>query len=242
MQFARPQAFEFGRKVLGASAVIATSATALALLAGPASAHTPAFDAKCADGKVKIMIDLKAYTPKGQNKGNFVVVTEGGAKVHDKEFGNSYTPGWIDTDLDPAVAHTITFAVDAHDGKQGTQYDFGQEKKTEACVEQTTPPASSSSTPPVTTTEVSATTSSSSVVPPVETTPASTTESAPVSTTSVSTPPATTTTTSVAVVPVSDEDELASTGASILVPLLAGIGLLGAGAAALFFVRRRNTA
>jgi LPXTG-motif cell wall-anchored protein len=244
MQFARPQASGFGRKVLGASAVIATSATALALLAGPASAHTPRFDASCKDGKVKIKIDLTAYNEKGRNsgKGNFVVVTEGDKKVHEKEFGSSYTPGWIDTDLDATVKHTIKFAVDAHDGKNGTEYDFSQEKTTEACAKASTPPATTTTTTAVTTTtEVSETTSPSSETPPVETTTDTTTESAPATTTLVSTSPAPTTT-SVAVVPVNDEDELASTGASILVPLLAGIGLLGAGAGALFFVRRRNTA
>ena len=38
------------------------------------------------------------------------------------------------------------------------------------------------------------------------------------------------------------DDDLASTGASIFVPLLIGIGLLGAGAGALLFVRRKRTA
>ncbi|MBW4719690.1 thioester domain-containing protein [Saccharothrix obliqua] len=66
---------------------------------------------------------------------------------------------------------------------------------------------------------------------------APTTETSPEATTAAPT----TTTTTPAVVPVANEDELASTGASIFVPLLIGLGLLGAGAAALIIVRRKKT-
>ncbi|MFC5290732.1 thioester domain-containing protein [Actinokineospora guangxiensis] len=72
-------------------------------------------------------------------------------------------------------------------------------------------------TPPVTTT---------TTAPPVETT----TTTAPVPTT----PPATT--------PPAPGDDLPDTGANILVPVLVGLGLLGAGAGALIWQRRRKTA
>lgn len=66
---------------------------------------------------------------------------------------------------------------------------------------------------------------------------ATTTTTQPTSTTA----PTTTTTTQVAAGGGNDDD-LADTGASIFVPLLVGLGLLGAGAAALLIVRRKRTA
>ncbi|MGX7823532.1 Cys-Gln thioester bond-forming surface protein [Actinokineospora sp. 24-640] len=73
-------------------------------------------------------------------------------------------------------------------------------------------------------------------VPPTTTTATTvpTTTTAPVTTA----PP---TTTSVAPAPV-PSDELPNTGASILVPILVGLGLLGAGAGALIYQRRRKSA
>ncbi|MGM1061087.1 thioester domain-containing protein [Saccharothrix sp. Mg75] len=71
-----------------------------------------------------------------------------------------------------------------------------------------------------------------------------TTTAAPTTTTTTETTTTTaptTTTTAVASGGGSDDD-LANTGASIFVPLLIGIGLLGAGAAALLVVRRKRTA
>ncbi|NUT48097.1 MAG: Cys-Gln thioester bond-forming surface protein [Saccharothrix sp.] len=77
----------------------------------------------------------------------------------------------------------------------------------------------------------------------LEGTVVTTTTTAPTTTTSVeaTTTAAPTTTTTVAAGGGTDED-LASTGASIFVPLLIGIGLLGAGAAALLVLRRKRTA
>lgn len=73
-------------------------------------------------------------------------------------------------------------------------------------------------------------------VPPTTTTTVST----PPSSTTVTTPPAPTTTTAPpAPVP---GDNLPDTGANILIPVLVGIGLLGAGAGALIWQRRRKTA
>ncbi len=75
----------------------------------------------------------------------------------------------------------------------------------------------------------------------VETT---TTTPAPTTTTETTAPTTTTTTTTAAPAApgAGGEDDLASTGASIFVPLLIGLGLLGAGAAALIIVRRKKTA
>ena len=50
----------------------------------------------------------------------------------------------------------------------------------------------------------------------------------------------TTTTTTAAPAPGGGSDDLASTGASILWPLVGGLVLVGAGAGALFFVRRKK--
>ncbi|MBB5958919.1 TQXA domain-containing protein/LPXTG-motif cell wall-anchored protein [Saccharothrix tamanrassetensis] len=62
-------------------------------------------------------------------------------------------------------------------------------------------------------------------------------------TTTETTTTAPTTTTTVAAAPGGGgDDDLASTGASIFVPLLVGLGLLGAGAAAMIIVRRKKTA
>jgi TQXA domain-containing protein/LPXTG-motif cell wall-anchored protein len=75
---------------------------------------------------------------------------------------------------------------------------------------------------------------------PVQTqpsTPSQTSSSTPAPTTT-----APTTTTTAVVASGGDTDELASTGASIFVPLLVGLGLLGAGAAALLVVRRKRAA
>jgi len=43
-------------------------------------------------------------------------------------------------------------------------------------------------------------------------------------------------------VPVSNESDLANTGASIAIPLIIGLSLLGAGGVALFALRRRRAA
>ncbi|NKE61432.1 TQXA domain-containing protein [Lentzea sp. PSKA42] len=75
------------------------------------------------------------------------------------------------------------------------------------------------------------------VKPSEPTTPSSTQPSA----TTTTTPPATTSTTPANPAPGgSGDDDLASTGASILWPLIGGLVLVGGGAAALFMVRRKK--
>ncbi|HEX8870404.1 MAG TPA: LPXTG cell wall anchor domain-containing protein, partial [Lentzea sp.] len=66
-----------------------------------------------------------------------------------------------------------------------------------------------------------------------------TTPSTPSSTPETTTP-TTTTTTSAAPAPGGSTDDLASTGASILWPLVGGLALVGAGVGALFVVRRKK--
>ena len=72
-----------------------------------------------------------------------------------------------------------------------------------------------------------------------------TTTAAPTTTTTVETTTTTaapTTTTTAVASGGGNDDDLANTGASIFVPLLIGVGLLGAGAAALLVVRRKRAA
>lgn len=76
------------------------------------------------------------------------------------------------------------------------------------------------------------TTAPTETTPPADSTvPPSTSESAPVAAPS---------TTEASPVANTETEELAYTGASVLTPALIGVGLLGAGAAALIFVRRRK--
>ncbi|WP_447005171.1 thioester domain-containing protein [Saccharothrix isguenensis] len=75
--------------------------------------------------------------------------------------------------------------------------------------------------------------------------PTTTTEPAPTTTTDLApttTTEPTTTTTTPAPAAGGGDDDLANTGASIFVPLLIGVGLLGAGAGALLFLRRKRAA
>jgi TQXA domain-containing protein/LPXTG-motif cell wall-anchored protein len=74
----------------------------------------------------------------------------------------------------------------------------------------------------------------------VPTQPTTTTTTAPATTTPATTTPETTSSTPANPAPGGGEDDLASTGASILWPLLGGLVLVGAGAGALFVVRRKN--
>ncbi|OZM72590.1 TQXA domain protein [Amycolatopsis antarctica] len=72
-----------------------------------------------------------------------------------------------------------------------------------------------------------------------DTTPPSTTTPAPSTTDSAVVPPVSSTS-SPKPKPVSNEDDLADTGASIMTPILIGVGLLAAGGGALYLQRRRS--
>lgn len=75
-----------------------------------------------------------------------------------------------------------------------------------------------------------------------ESTVVTTTPEATTTTTTEATTTTAPTTTTTAVASGGGDDDLANTGASIFVPLLIGVGLLGAGAGALLFLRRKRTA
>ncbi|WP_433267326.1 thioester domain-containing protein [Actinosynnema sp. CS-041913] len=73
------------------------------------------------------------------------------------------------------------------------------------------------------------------------TTPTSSSSATATTTTTTTTAPTTTTTEAPLPAAGGGDDDLASTGASIFVPLLIGLGLLGAGAVALIMVRRKKS-
>ncbi|HEX6343653.1 LPXTG cell wall anchor domain-containing protein [Umezawaea sp.] len=215
-------------RVLGAITVAATSGLALLALAIPASAHTPTSKAECVADKAVVSVKLKAYA----RQGNTIVVKDGETELVNTSFGDSYEKSWT-TPGD--VAHTFTITVKASDGNQ---HNYSKTHKVDACVK----PTSSSSTTPTTTTTTS----------PVETTPPSSTSEStpPAEVTTTTTPassssetvPVTTTTTPVAGGGGEAQPPLASTGASPGWALLAGLGLVGAGAGAVFVVRRKRAA
>lgn len=117
-------------------------------------------------------------------------------------------------EADGTVAHTYTIKVTAVDG---SQYNYNKTHETPKCVK----------TPPTTTTTTTTTT----------TKPATTSPEVPSSSAEV--PPSTT---PVAPGGSAPEPPLAATGASPLWLLLSGLGLVGAGAGTLLFLRRRQSA
>jgi LPXTG-motif cell wall-anchored protein len=219
-----------GRRVLGASAVTATAAAALLALAAPASAHIPNWNAKCENGETTVSVDLSAYDSRATNA---VTVKDGDDVIlENKDFGGSYKDS---KKVSGAVDHTFTLIIKAGDDPDGSKhFSITDTKTVKKCVEQTT------TTVPTTTTQTETTTETTTQTSPETTTSE---ESSTTSTTTESSTSATTTTTNAVAVPASNNtDGLASTGASIAVPLVIGLGLLAAGGAALVVVRRRRTA
>ncbi len=216
MQFARVGA-------LVGAAVAAAAATVFAAV--PASAHTPVLNAECKDGTTTLSVKLTQYAESTAQKSNRVKVTlDGDKELENKDFGRSFEGSYS---ASGDVKRVFVVEVKAHDGNQ---YSFTKTKTVEACVVPTT-------TTTTTTTETTSTTTTvETTTEPSETT---TTTVEPTTETSESSVPATTTTTDAAVVPVADTDELASTGASIAIPLVIGVVLLGGGAALLIVLRRR---
>lgn len=202
------------RRVLGAFAVTATAALATLVLATPASAHIPKWDAKCDEAAkvTKVWVNLGAYA----DKGNTVVVKDGDKELVNTQFGRDFSKNW--DKLDAAVEHTFTIKVTASDG---ARFNFEDKRTVKPCVK----------TPPTTTKPVK---------PPVP--PVPPTVTSPEAPSSSETPPSTTTTTPAAPAPggSAPEPPLAATGASPLWLLLSGLGLVGAGAGTLLFMRRRR--
>ncbi|MER5262966.1 hypothetical protein ABTZ99_12945 [Actinosynnema sp. NPDC002837] len=197
------------------AAVAALAATVFAAV--PASAHTPKLEAKCQDGTTTLSVKLTAYAESTSQKSNRIKVTVGDEELENKDFGRSFEGSYS---VSGDVKRVFVVEVTAHDGNQ---YSFTEKKTVEACVVPTT-----TTTSPTTTT-----------LPPTTTTEPSTTTVPPTTTESPSSAPTTTTTTP-EVVPVADTgDGLANTGASIAIPLVIGVVLLGGGAALLIVLRKR---
>jgi LPXTG-motif cell wall-anchored protein len=201
-------------RVLGAFVVTGTAALASLALATPASAHTADGWAKC-DGKDAVLyVNLTQFAPE---KKNTVVIKDGDKVILPTEkFGNA----WEKTmgGMDGTVAHTFTIDVKAYDTdmSKGRNFDKHFTYTTKVCDNTPPkPPKPEQPKPPVNTT----TEAPSSSAPPSSSTPA-----APAPGGSTPEPP------------------LAATGASPGWLLLSGLGLVGAGAGTLLFLRRRRSA
>lgn len=212
MQFAR----------VGALVGAVTAAVAATVFAAvPASAHTPTVEAACVDKVSTLTVNLKDYRVE-QGKKNTVVVTVDDQAPKSFEFGKDFSQTFT---AEPAtVEHEYKVEVKAWDDPTGDlKFTRSFDRSTEACVK---------NIPPTTTTTTTTTTTAPTTTTTVEettTTVETTTESSP----------AATTTTEVAVVPAGDTEALASTGASIAIPLVIGLVLLGGGAALLVVLRKR---
>ncbi|WP_394621109.1 LPXTG cell wall anchor domain-containing protein [Lentzea sp. JNUCC 0626] len=204
------------RRVLGAFAVTVTAALTTLALTGTAQAHTPTLNKGCDEktGKSWFTVSLKDY---GREKDNFLEVTIDGKAQPKISF-----KGKLDEkkyEEDGSAKHTYEVKVTAYDDPNfEKKWSFTASRTTEACVKTppttTTKPTTTTTTPPATSPEVP----SSSEVPP------------------------TTTTTEVAPGGSAPEPPLAATGASPMWLLLSGLGLVGAGAGTLLFLRRRRSA
>lgn len=213
-------------RVLGALAVTATAALATLALATPASAHTPRWNAYCDEGAkvTKLSVNLSAYVDRGKNT---VVVKDGKTELLNKTFGNGYSQNW--NDLDATVQHKFSIKVTTWDG-----YNFSEEKTVEPCVKKSPPkpeqpkPEQPKPEQPKPEQPKPEEPKPEEPKPPVETTPEAPSSSV--------TPPAPAPGGS------TPEPPLAATGASPLWLLLSGLGLVGAGAGTLLFLRRRRSA
>lgn len=213
--------------------VVLTGVTAgLIGFAGIASAHTPAVSADCKGEVTTLKVDLTQYAV-AKGKTNHVKITDGTTTLEDKDFGKEYRKSF---DVSGAVEHSFTVKITAWDDPEGRNKWTREEKRfVKACV---IPPTTTTTTSTTTTTppssQTTTTTSTTTTTPPsTQSTTTTTTTTVPTTTTTV---PPTTTSANV------EEAALASTGASIGLPLgIAGLLLVGGGVL-LFIVRRRSKA
>ena len=208
-------------RVLGALAVTATAALATLALATPASAHTPRWNAYCDEGAkvTKLSVNLSAYVDRGKNT---VVIKDGKTELLNKTFGNNHSQSW--NDLDATVQHKFSIKVTTWDG-----FNFSEEKTVEPCVKKAPPkPEQPKPEQPKPEQPKPEQPKPEEPKPPVETTPEAPSSSV--------TPPAPAPGGS------TPEPPLAATGASPLWLLVSGLGLVGAGAGTLLFLRRRRSA
>ncbi|MFJ8959322.1 LPXTG cell wall anchor domain-containing protein [Lentzea sp. NPDC102401] len=199
------------RRVLGAFAVTVTAALATLALTGTAQAHTPVVNKGCDEKAGKSWFTV-SLKDYGKDKDNTLVVKIDGVEAFKTTFKGKL--GEQKFERDGNVKHTYEATITAYDDlKFERGWSKVETRTTEACVKTPpTKPSETTSTKPTTTApEVP---SSSAEVPP-SSTPAAPGGSAP-------------------------EPPLAATGASPMWLLLSGLGLVGAGAGTLLFLRRRS--
>ncbi|MFS8103373.1 LPXTG cell wall anchor domain-containing protein [Lentzea alba] len=161
--------------------------------------------------KDKAVLKVKLTQYAGGNK-NTVLIKDGDKVLVDETFGQSW--GEKKFEADGTVAHTFTITVKASDGDK---YNYEKTHKTPPCVKPEQPKPSEPSKPQEPKPSTPSEAPSSSVTPPSSSTPV-----APAPGGSTPEPP------------------LAATGASPMWLLLSGLGLVGAGAGTLLFLRRRR--
>ncbi|MFC6088473.1 LPXTG cell wall anchor domain-containing protein [Saccharothrix lopnurensis] len=221
MKLARAGAF------LGTLAV-ATSASVF--FAAPAFAHNQDFIAGCQGEKSTLTIKATQYDKHEANKNTVKVSLDGkeiDSQSFDKNFEKTYTS-------DSKVELTYTIVIEAWndpiDEQNNKKWSIRGTKTVPSCVEEEEPPAEQ---PPA---EEPPGEEPPAEQPPAEQPPA---EQPPAQESSVAVSP-TTTVAPTSVVPIAaEETPLANTGASIAIPLVIGVVLLGGGAALLIMQRRR---
>lgn len=201
-------------RVLGAFVVAGTAALATLAMATPASAHTPVSSADCVKDKAVLSVLLTQYA--GGNK-NTVLIKDGDTVLVDEKFSESYAEKF---DKKENKWVPKTFEADGTVAHTFTIVVKASDTK----------PGKSYDYSKTHTVQacVQAPPKPEQPKPPVETT---TTTEAPSSSV---TPPAPGGST--------PEPPLAATGASPMWLLLSGLGLVGAGAGTLLFLRRRRSA
>ena len=161
--------------------------------------------------KDKAVLRVKLTQYAGGNK-NTVLIKDGDKVLAEESFGQSWEKKF---EGDGTVAHTFTIKVKASDGDR---FNWEKKHETPKCVKQDPPKPSEPSKPQEPKPSTPSEAPSSSEVPP----PSSSTPAAPAPGGSTPEPP------------------LAATGASPMWLLLSGLGLVGAGAGTLLFLRRRR--
>ncbi len=202
-------------RVLGAFVVTGTAVLTSLAFATPANAHTPTVQVNCDEtAKQSVLtVELRDYnTSKGQNT---LTVEVDGKQVKQAKFDNGLpTQKFPETSTENHTYKVTVVASDDPNGfKENPNWSRVFDLDNKKCVK----------APPATTTEPTK--------PIKQTPPAETTTEAPSSSV---TPPAPGGST--------PEPPLAATGASPGWLLLSGLGLVGAGAGTLLFLRRRRSA
>ncbi|GAB2849300.1 LPXTG cell wall anchor domain-containing protein [Lentzea nigeriaca] len=200
------------RRVLGAFVVAGTTVLASLALATPASAHTPVVKASCDEKTQKSSLNVDLKWYGPEKKNTLEVFIDDVKQDHKVTFGDSHNETGWESD--GKSEHVYKVSIKAYDDP-GARNGWTKEitlDKTAACVKKAPPTKST---------------------PPSETTTKTTTTTTEAPSSSV-TPPAPGGST--------PEPPLAATGASPLWLLLSGLGLVGAGAGTLLFLRRRRSA